>query len=81
MIDRFPNLLFIKTHPACRIPLGIDIDEQNFLLCNCNGGREIDCRGRLTHSPFLIGNANHSRHSSDPDGLVEYWSHGIMGKK
>ena len=54
MIDRFPKLFFVKTHPACRIPLRIDINEQNFFSATAMEAERLIAVVVLPTPPFWL---------------------------
>ena len=44
------------------VALGVQIDQQRFLVCQGQSPCQVDGRGRLADSPFLVCNAEDSRH-------------------
>src|SRR5262249_823184 len=64
MVDATVERAFFYSNPAGRVGLWVHVDQQcRNIGCRKTGG-EIDGRGRLTNSTFLIGDCNDFSHMS-----------------
>ena len=61
VVDRRLHAVVIDAHAAGRIPLRVQIDQQNAKPLGGDAGGQIDCGRRLPHAAFLVCNTDHFR--------------------
>jgi hypothetical protein len=56
------DLPFIYSHPACRISLGIAVDQERLFFGDSQTGGQVNRRRRLANTPLLIRDADGFAH-------------------
>jgi hypothetical protein len=70
LVEGSAGRVFWESEGACRVGLGIAIDDESALLGGRQRGAQVYRGGRLTNTALLIGDGNNSRQTNPPDCIA-----------
>ena len=62
IVDSHPERLFLQSHSACGVTLGVSVDKKNTSFRSGKTRSEVNCGRGLTYTTFLVCNRNDPGH-------------------